>query len=67
MIFSCSFVMVLIPVKLLEFRGVFNSCCTAMEGRAKKKLVESLVAEQILWLLEKDVQYFVVSYRDSCI
>jgi len=61
MIFSCIFVIIRIPAKLREFHDVLNGFRTATERRAKKKMVESLVAEQIFWLLAKDDQYFVLT------
>jgi hypothetical protein len=57
MIFSCAFLLIRAPAKLREFHDVFNSFRTAMEWRAKKKMVESIVTEQIFWLLARDDQY----------
>jgi hypothetical protein len=67
MIFICIFVIIRIRAKLREFHDVLNSFRTATEWRAKKKMVESLVAEQIFWLLAKDDQYFVLIYCDTSI
>jgi len=61
MIFICIFVTIRIPAKLREFHDVLNSLRAGMELRAKKKMVESLVAEQIFWLLTKDDQHFVLT------
>jgi len=47
MIFSCTFVLIGIPAKLREFHDVFNNFHTAVEQTAKKKMVESLVAELV--------------------
>jgi len=58
-IFSCIFVLIRVHAKLPEFHDVFNSFHTAMEWKVKKKVVESLVAEHVFWLLARDDQYFV--------